>query len=232
MPLIKHRHKLNNQRKQRLKTNFRKKYYSTFASGLENFVLSFLSKNLSNFKCLKLLDGGIIYATTDSVEDITFFKNTFLVIKTVTNTDNLSLEKIITQLFFIARIDYKLEKKSFRIFAFDKNQHYSIKPSLLSKMETEIVKKLHLKIDRANSYYHFWFLKRSENLSLFLLKINSKKPQKPSKGELHRDIIEPLIEIAGMDKNDIFFRPFRRNWSYWKLQSRKRFSSNYKYRKR
>lgn len=185
-------------------------YFSTFISGLQNYIEEILPKNFKKVKVLKLMDGAILYETDESSEDIRFFNNTFLVINTfdiddidiIIKSSNPNVKEV---------VDYikSQDGRSFHIFTSRENQLISVDKRILSQLENKISKltKLKLNIEKKPSDFEFWILTRSEGISLFMLRI-SKNKKKLEKGELRLELVNVMCQLSNMTEEDVCLDPF------------------------
>ena len=101
--------------------------------------------------------------------------------------------------------------KTFRIITSDENEFVSVDKKLLAKIESKIIrlKGIKLEVDLHRPQIEFWFLRRSENIGFFMLRltkniINKKLPA----GELRPELAYILCYLSEPDKSDIFLDPF------------------------
>ncbi len=192
-------------------------YFSTFISGIQNFISKIIQNYINDIEVLKILDGGILYKTNKTfqeIENIRFFNNTFFVFHYLENFDG-TIENYIEKLDFnkIFNCDFLqnfLKKnKNFKIFSSVENELISVNKKALSKLENEIKKqyKINVNFDKRPSDYEFWILSRSEKITFFMLRI-TKNRKKCEKGELKPEISNILNLIAGIDENDVILDPF------------------------
>lgn len=188
-------------------------YYSSFISGVHDII----KDNLVDCNIKKIMDGGILYTTNktpDEILKIKFFNNSFLVIKTFENIDAKSpIEYMIKNInfnhnkLFLKHINSK--QKTFHIFSSIENQFVSTNKSDLSIFEKKLEKLTGLKveIDKKIVDLEFWFLYRSENIGFFMLRITKNK-KKLKDGELRPELTNILCILSKPNENDIFLDPF------------------------
>lgn len=195
-------------------------YLSTFISGLQKPVEQLLKKNLGVLKIHLLLDGLVLYQTNEDIKGIQklrFLNNTFLVLRKFEKLP--SREKAFDYMFKQAsklNLDVELKNflpnaKTFRIIASDENKFVSVDKKLLTQVENKIIglKGSRLRVDSHRPQVEFWFLRRSENIGFFLLRLtknitNKKLPA----GELRPELAYILCFLSEPDKSDIFLDPF------------------------
>lgn len=192
-------------------------YFSTFISGIQNFISKIIQNYINDIEVLKILDGGILYKsnkTFQEIENIRFFNNTFFVFNYLENFDG-TIENYIEKLDFnkIFNCDFLQnffkKNKNFKIFSSVENELISVNKKVLSKLENEIKKqyKINVNFDKKPSDYEFWLLSRSEKITFFMLRI-TKNRKKCEKGELKPEISNILNLIASIDENDVILDPF------------------------
>ena len=190
-------------------------YYSSFNTGTQKII----KDNLTDCHIQKLMDGGILYTTSktpEEVEKIRFFNNTFLVIQTFENTASKSLEEIIdstnlndkTFLKVIKNDNKSKEKykrfKTFHIFSSNENQLVSVDKKVLGRFENKLEKISNLRVDFSKKItdFEFWFLKRSEDVAFFMLRLTKNK-KKLKDGELHIELCNILCLLSEPEQTDI-----------------------------
>jgi 23S rRNA G2445 N2-methylase RlmL len=118
--------------------------------------------------------------------------------------------------------------KTFRIIASDENEFVSVDKKLLAQVESKIIclKGTKLRVDPHRPQAEFWFLRRSENIGFFMLRLtknitNKKLPA----GELRPELAYILCYLSEPDKSDIFLDPFAGHGSI-PIERAKNFSYN------
>lgn len=212
-------------------------YLSTFISGLQKPVEKLLKENLGVLKIHLLLDGLVLYETSKDVEKIQklrFLNNTFLVLKKFEKLP--SREKAFDFMLqqaskFNLSVDLKNflpDAKTFRIMASDENEFVSVDKKLLAQVESKIIdlKGLGLRVEPHRPHVEFWFLRRSENIGFFMLRLtknitNKKLPA----GELRPELAYILCYLSEPNKSDIFLDPFA-GYGSIPIERAKKFSYN------
>lgn len=190
-------------------------YYSSFISGIQDIV----KNNLTDCNIQKIMDGGVIYTsnkTPEEVEKIKFFNNTFIVIQKFENIfDKTKIESMIEGVdfdknnSFLNYIKSKKLCKNFHIFSSVENQLVSVDKKILGRFENKIEKLTNLKVEIGKKVadIEFWFLYRSENIGLFMIRITRNK-KKVEKGELHPELTNILSLISNPSDEDVVLDPF------------------------
>lgn len=195
-------------------------YLSTFISGLQKPVKQLLKENVSGLKIHLLLDGLVVYQTNENVSNIQklrFLNNTFLVLK---KFDKLPrTEKAFEYMLKSAtglNLDVALKNflpnaKTFRIITSNENEFVSADKRLLARVENKIIglKGIKLKVSPHRPQVEFWFLRRSENIGFFLLRLTKNTINKKlHTGELRPELAYILCSLSEPNKSDIFLDPF------------------------
>lgn len=209
-------------------------YYSTFITGLQEVVEDALKKRLKDFQIDLILDGLILYKSSDPLEkilNIRFFNNTSLLIYFLDEKKIYSLKDLIKN-FWDRRNSIKEPpswimkgKRSFRVIASEENHLVSIDKKTLGKLEHFLGKMLKLKVNRAKPDVEVWFLKRREGYCFVGIRL-TKTPNYEKilrKGELRPELAHILCLLSEPEPSDIFLDPFagsgaipieRTNFSY------------------
>lgn len=195
-------------------------YVSTFISGLSNIVERNLKKEISDIEIIKILDGMIIYKTEEleKVEKLKFVNNSFLLLglkkSAVDENFNNTMNNVIQHLklnFNIIKNHLKnIKSRNFKILAIDKNQPISINYKIINRLEKEIENNLKIYVNKRNPDLEFIFLRRSEGLMLFMMKLtyNRITEKQLNKGELRPELAYNLISLANLNKDKIVMDPF------------------------
>jgi len=159
-------------------------YLSTFISGLQKPVEQLLKGNLSVLKIHLLLDGLVLYETNEDVkriQNLRFLNNTFLVLKEFEKLP-IREESFDYMLQQASRLNLDLglrsflsNAKTFRVIASDENKFAPVDKKLLAKIESKIIalKYARLRVDPHRPQIEFWFLRRSENIGFFMLRLTT-----------------------------------------------------------
>ena len=211
---------MNNEKRGKIFNTPNMIYLSTFISGLQKPVEKLLTENLSVLKIHLLLDGMVLYETNEDVEKIQklrFLNNTFLVLKKFDKLPNRekAFDYMLQQ---VSRLNLNVElknflpsAKTFRTITSDENEFVSVDKRLLTQVERKIIslKGTKLRVEPHRPQVEFWFLRRSENIGFFMLRLtknitNKKLPA----GELRPELAYILCYLSEPDKSDIFLDPF------------------------
>ena len=195
-------------------------YVSTFISGLSKVVEQNLKQKISDIEIIKTFDGIIIYKSneTSKIMNLKFINNTFLLlglkkskIGTNFNAEMNELQKKLNLNFDVIKNHIKtLKNQSFKIMAIDKNQPVSINYKIINNLEKSISKNLNIHVNTKKPNLEFIFLRRTEELMLFMLKLtyNRVTEKKLFKGELRPELAYLLASLANLDENKIVIDPF------------------------
>jgi len=193
-------------------------YFSTFISGIQDFIQIVLKKNVRELKVIRLLDGAILYETLsniDAIKNLRFFNNSFEVIKTFEDPrdiddmiqgslDDKSLGPLISEM-----LGKSNEGKTFRIIASKENQLISADKKLVDKIENKIARQ-RLVVDRSAPDIEFWFLQRSESIGIFMMRLTKHRAYEKvlQKGELRPEISNIMCLLSDPNKKDAMMDPF------------------------
>ena len=195
-------------------------YVSTFISGLSSVIEREIKKEINDVEIIKIYDGLIIYKTLEYAKVFTlkFFNNSFLLLGLKKSNLNCSFNNEMNSLIQRLNINFNivcehikgLRKRSFKIMAIDKNQPISINYSIIDDLEKLVSKKIDIHINKRNPDLEFIFLRRSEGIMLFMLKLtyNRNTEKKLQKGELRPELAYILISLANLNKDKIVMDPF------------------------
>ncbi len=190
-------------------------YISTVISGCENIITDFLRTDIADIKILKTLNSLILYETKtdmDSICNLKYLNNTFVVLKTFDNlsgTDTYVINKMISDTLS----DYKninLPNRKINVFKiFTSYESNLVSPSghTLSQLIDKIKQSTKSKFNPVGADTEFWFMARSENIGFFALRITKNK-KKLSPGELRPEIAYILCRLSKPNENDVFCDPF------------------------
>lgn len=195
-------------------------YLSTFISGLQKPVEQLLKDNLGVLKIHLLLDGLVVYQSNENVRKIQklrFLNNTFLVLKKFDKLPRAEKAfKYMLKSVSGLNLDVTLKNflpnaKTFRIITSDENEFVSVDKRLLAQVEKKIIglRGMKLKVNPHRPQVEFWFLRRSENVGFFLLRLTKNITNKKlHPGELRPELAYILCSLSEPDKSDIFLDPF------------------------
>lgn len=190
-------------------------YYSSFISGIQDII----KNNLEGCHIKKLMDGGVLYGTDktpEEIEKIRFFNNSFMVIQTFENIgDEMPIENMINTVNleenrqFLNYIKSKKRAKTFRIFSSIENSLVAIDKKPLGRLENRLEKltKLRVEFNKKAADIEFWFLRRSEKIGFFMLRVTKNK-KKLEKGELRPELTNILCLLSKPKDDDVFLDPF------------------------
>ncbi len=195
-------------------------YLSTFISGLQKPVERLLKDNFGGLKIHLLLDGLVVYQTNEGVSKIQrlrFLNNTFLVLKKFDKLPRAKeafeymLRSVSKLNLDITLKDFLPKARTFRVVTSNENELISVDKKLLAQVENKIIgsKGAKLKVDPHRPQVEFWFLRRSENIGFFLLRLTKNVTNKKlHPGELRPELAYILCSLSEPDKSDIFLDPF------------------------
>lgn len=197
-------------------------YFSTFITGFSEVIRSALITYLKDAKIKLLLDGLVVYTTNASIEtvrQIRFLNNSFLLLKMLENLPGGQVEKVekMARQFLkdphsLRRIpNYYLGKnRSFRVIASQENRLVSLNSNLLKTAEEKIKEATRLAVNRSKPDVEFWFLLRREGFGFIGLRLTKKPNYEKTleRGELRPELTHLLCLLSEPRPSDIFLDPF------------------------
>ena len=195
-------------------------YVSTFTSGLSSLVNQLIMKEILDAEIVQCFDGMIIYKTKeiDKVRKLKFINNTFLLLGLQKTNCNVSFDSEMHKLIQRLNLNFQvikehiwhLKKTNFKIMTIDKNKPVSIDYSVINNLEKTISSKLNLHLNKRNPDLEFVFLRRTEGIMLFMLKLayNRVTEKKLTRGELRPELAYLMVSLADLNENKIVMDPF------------------------
>lgn len=203
------------------------KYFSTFVSGMNDIAVDILKKIINDVRIIKIFDGAVLYETGAPFESnrLLCFNNSFAVLDFFYDNSTNSVEKLMKKEIstkphpnMLAAMQSNSKKqRNFRIVTSDENNLIAVDAVLRSKTEQFIRSYSHLQLNRSKSDTEFWFLRRSEGITLFLKRLTKSREQ--VKGSLHQELSYMLNYLAEPKKSDIFLDAFCGNGSIAKARA-------------
>lgn len=195
-------------------------YASSYISGMGSIVEKALKEQVTDVNILQNMDGFIIYKTYQSskITTLKFFNNTFLLISKTNINPGQNFQHSVNALLKKIQIDNNAIKsvintskiKTFKIIAIDKNQPSTIDYSKIKSLENQIEKVVGIKTSFKKHDLDFIFMKRNDNLIMFLLKLTYNRITEKSlnQGELRPELAYLLSYISNIQANDVVMDPF------------------------
>ena len=208
-------------------------FYAAFIPGLQSIAEKVLKERLSDVVINKLLDGAVIFETKTSYDKLNFFifNNIFAVVSITERTHTGAqrhgerreeiigeyIKKIVkdkTPCNSVVNLDTISNNsksfKTFRIVVSNENQPAAINEKLRKEAEQYISNISGLKVDRSLPDTEFWFLQRSENITVFMkrLTLRSSWDKTLHKGELPPPLAWTLCYLADLKHSDTVLDPF------------------------
>lgn len=189
-------------------------YVGTFISGFENNIKKLLKEKFSDLKIIDIYSGLVIFYTNNSIENLPFFNNVYVLINKINYKDdnfNNNIKDVIKTTIKYNDLRKYISKKSrtFKIKAFKENQPTKFDYRIVSNIENNIKSNLHLNVSNSPNN-EFVIQQRSEGIILFMLKVtNDRLTQKDiAKGSLRPEMSYLIISLANLTSNDIVLDPF------------------------
>lgn len=186
-------------------------FVSTFLTGFQDVVAEDLEKRLEKFKILNLFDGLIHYqydGNSRDLEKITYFNNTFFVLKTMKGK-GLNFNSLVGAVAGENKY-YLINKGTFRVRFVNENQFAKVEPNIARKAEDTVLRNSKLKIDRVSPATEIWYSIRREGFA-FCGQLVSKREfteKNLHKGELRPELAYLLCSFANASRDDVVCDPF------------------------
>jgi len=203
-----------------------KEFYATFIPGLQNLIADVIKERLSDVKIHKLLDGGVLFETAVSYDNLNFFcfNNIFAVIDVMEHTDNDVKSKIVLEKHIKSVVKNNATNEvisnnnkkfhTFRIVVSAENIPSAIDDKLRTDVESYISRFSGLKVNRSLPDTEFWFLFRSEkdqnDFSVFMKRLTLRPSWEKilHKGELPPPLAWTMCRLARLVHVDTVLDPF------------------------
>lgn len=186
-------------------------FISSFITGFQNVVQKDLENRLKGIKILNVFDGLIHYSysgNSHDLEKITYFNNTFFVLKTFSGK-NLNFENMVRTISSEKKY-FLINKGTFRVRFSKENQFAKVEKNLSRKAENIVMQNSKLKIDRVSPSSEIWYSIRRENFA-FCGQLISKREfteKNLNKGELRPEIAYLICYFAEIKNDDVIAEPF------------------------
>ena len=186
-------------------------YISTFLTGFQDVVAEDLVKRIPKCKILNAFDGLIHYkydGNSRDLEKITYFNNTFFVLKTMKGK-GLNFNSLVGTVSSENKY-YLINKGTFRVRFINENQFAKVETNIARKAEDTVLRNSKLKIDRVSPSTEIWYSIRREGFA-FCGQLISKREfteKNLHKGELRPELAYLLCSFANASKEDVVCDPF------------------------
>jgi len=181
-------------------------FYSTFVTGLQEPIAEWVGEE--GHRVRQVLDGAIMYDARENAKNkspLPCFFNTFAVIdheKRPVSVENM-MRKVLQK-----PGKFRRGRGTFRIVTSRENQLISVDAHLRNNMEKLIAAKTGLKSERRGGGHEFWFLSRSEGVTLFMERQPVGVSDRLRKGELRPQLAYCLNRLAQPGAGDVMADPF------------------------
>lgn len=190
-------------------------YYANFVSGLQDLVADALKRDMKDLLIKKTLDGALVFETACPYEKLTHerFNNLFAVLDLREAAGRRPLEAHIQEVcrrtFRTVPLSGK-DPRTFRIVASYANQLSAIGENARRNAEYHIAHQTGLRLSRNKSDVEFWFLYRTEGVSLFMQRLSRHTPfdKVLHKGELTPPLAYALCAAAHLPQDALVLDPF------------------------
>ena len=186
-------------------------FVSSFITGFGDVVEQDLAVRFPALKILNLFDGLVHYkydGNSRELEKITYFNNTFFVLKTAKGK-GLNFPSLVGALCS-GKNYFLVNKGSFRVRFQNENQFAKVDKNLTRKVEEYVVRNSHLTVDRLSPTNEIWFSIRREGFG-FCGELISKREfteKNLNKGELRPEIAYLMCCFAKLKKDCVVLEPF------------------------
>ena len=195
-------------------------YASSYISGMGLVVEKALKEQIPDVCIIQNMDGFIIYKTSkkENVLSLKFFNNTFLLISKINVNNGQTFQQSVNNILNKLKIDANIIKssininkqKTFKIIAIDKNQPTNIDYNKIKPLEKYIENNVGIKTSFNKHDLDFVFMKRDDNIIMFLLKLTYNRITEKSlnHGELRPELAYLLSYTSNIKSSDIIMDPF------------------------
>lgn len=197
-----------------------KTYFSTFVTGTQEVIKTFLSKRDANIELL--LDGLVVYRTDYPVREVRnfrIFNNTYILLQQFEglSSDVDSVEKILSDMAKQDSLPNEISanlpthRRDFKIVPSLKNQMVSVNRQLLEDLESVIRQAdSELELNVGNPDLEFWALVRDEGYGFFGIRLTYPYGEEKNrkKGELRKEIAHIMCYISDPSPEDVVLDPF------------------------
>lgn len=186
-------------------------FISSVITGFQKVVQKDLENRLKGIKILNVFDGLIHYSysgNSHDLEKITYFNNTFFVLKTFSGK-NLNFENMVRAISSEKKY-FLINKGTFRVRFSKENQFAKVEKNLSRKAENIVMQNSKLKIDRVSPSTEIWYSIRRENFA-FCGQLISKREfteKNLNKGKLRPEIAYLICCFAEIKNDDVIAEPF------------------------
>jgi hypothetical protein len=200
---------------------FIRRYYATFAPGLEEPVEAIVKERLPGVKIQKLLEGAVIFETSTGYDRFDFccFNNIFAVVsileapgpeRALENHIRFLCSRRKTEPVIAENADLPAKARSFRIICSLENRLTAVDEKTRAAAERYIAERSGLAVNRSRPGAEFWFLYRREGFSICMKRLTRRgsfeKTLHP--GELPPPLAYTLCRLSEPRPADIVADPF------------------------
>lgn len=186
-------------------------FISTFLTGFQDVVAEDIKEKLKNCKILNVYDGLIHYkydGNSRDLEKITYFNNTFFVLKTMKGK-GLNFASLIGAVSSENKY-YLINKGTFRVRFVMENQFAKLDKNLVRKAEECVLRNSKLALDRLSPSTEIWYSIRRENFAFCGQLITKREFTEKNlhKGELRPELAYLICSYAKIKSDDVVLEPF------------------------
>ncbi|MCL2420301.1 MAG: methyltransferase domain-containing protein [Defluviitaleaceae bacterium] len=182
--------------------------YATSITGLQQPITQWTAEE--GHRIRQVLDGAILYDARKGKGSLPCYFNTFTVLDHEKRSGPKAVEQLMRKVLqkgFNTSL-LKRSRGSFRLVTSHENQLIAVDNRLRANIEKLIASRTGLVPDRRGGGREFWFLSRSEGLTLFMERHPAKHEHKLKKGELRPQLAYCLNRLADPTPNDVMIDPF------------------------
>ena len=179
--------------------------YSSFVTGLQEPIKKWSLKE--GYKPRLLLDGAIIYDSKKTDAPLPCFFNTFTVLEQINHKGKTPIEQLMKKVLK-SPPKFKRGRGSFRLVTSNENKLVSVDKVLRSNVELLIKRHTGMTVERRGGGTEFWFLSRSEGVSLFMERNKAPKQRTLKQGELRPELAYCLNRLSEPKPSDVMLDPF------------------------
>ena len=186
-------------------------FISTFITGFSEVVKTDLEKRFSNIKILNLYDGLVHYkfdGDSHQLEKITYFNNTFFVLKTMKGK-GLNFPSLVGAVCS-SKSYFLVNKGSFRVRFQQENQFAKVDKNITRRIEEYVLRNSKLQLDRLSPTNEIWFCIRREGFAFCgeLISHREFTEKNLNKGELRPEIAYLICCFSNLKVQSVVADPF------------------------
>jgi len=180
-------------------------YYSSFITGFDKIIPTWMAADLPGAKILRVMDGAVLFSAElgGRSEKLEYLNNTFLVLDQFDgNAANINVQQRIEAPF-----------KTFKLVTMRENQPSKLDGKIAARLIDRLEAATGAKFEsrptdgRASPSGEFWIMTRSDGPALFMMRV-TKHSYSPARGEIRPELAHILCRLSEPASNDVMLDPF------------------------